>query len=144
MHSRARVFRDRNGFRSWNLLTWASEWPKRTIQNVKVTSKRLDYYIEITNRERSFSSNRQVKVERGQLWSDPSLSWTQQHFLIATECSHARSRKFPRMSVASKRMYLIWDGALLMLCSNLSRNWWKTNVSNLAAWPNEEVIQEKV
>jgi len=35
--------------------------------NVKVTAKRLDYYVEITNRERSFGSNRWVKVGRGQL-----------------------------------------------------------------------------
>ena len=35
--------------------------------NVKVTAKRLDYYIGITNREQSFGSNRRVKVGRGQL-----------------------------------------------------------------------------
>jgi len=40
--------------------------------------------------------NRWVKVERGQLWSDQSPSWIQQHFLTATECSHARDQDFPQ------------------------------------------------
>jgi len=35
--------------------------------NVKVPAKRLDHYIEITNHEGLFGSNRGVKVGRGQL-----------------------------------------------------------------------------
>jgi len=45
-----------------------------------------------TNRERSFGSNRWVKVRGGQLWFDQSPSWTQQRFLIAAECSRTRDR----------------------------------------------------
>jgi len=63
--------------------------------NVKVTSRRLDDYIEIRNREWSFGSNR-VKVGRGRLWSDQSSSWTQQLFLTATECSRTRDRNFSK------------------------------------------------
>jgi len=40
--------------------------------NVKATTKKLDYYVEVTNREWSFCSNRWVKVGRGQLWSNQS------------------------------------------------------------------------
>ena len=35
--------------------------------NVKVTAKRLDNYVDITNHERLFGSNQGVKVGRGQL-----------------------------------------------------------------------------
>ena len=35
--------------------------------NVKVTTKRLDYYIEITNRERLCALTNGLKVGRGQL-----------------------------------------------------------------------------
>jgi len=60
--------------------------------NVKVTAKRLDYYVERANRERSFGSNRWVKVGRRQLCSNQSPSWTQQRFLAATKRSRARDR----------------------------------------------------
>ena len=46
----------------------------------------LDYFVKITNRERSSGSNRWVKVGRGQLWSDKSPTCTQQRFFTATEC----------------------------------------------------------
>jgi len=35
--------------------------------NVKVIAKRLDYYLEITNREQMFKSNPGAEVGRGQL-----------------------------------------------------------------------------
>jgi len=53
--------------------------------NVKVSAKRLDYYVGITNRKRSFGSNRWAR--RGQLGSDQNPSWTQLRFLTATACS---------------------------------------------------------
>ena len=82
MHSRARVFRDQNGFRSRNLLNCSRARSKSAIQKsifhfqsqsatkpreqnsatesrrqptslgkCQGTAKRLDYYVEITNRE---------------------------------------------------------------------------------------------
>jgi len=81
--------------------------PKVVVQaNVRVTAKRLDYYVEITNRERSFGSNWWVKVERGQLWSDQSPSWTSLGFLTTTVCSSARDRKFSKISVTGTRRKL--------------------------------------
>ena len=79
--------------RSGNRIPWLKVGVSMVVEpNVKVTVKRLDYYIGITNREGLFGSNRWVKVERGQLWSDQSPSWTQLRFLIATVCSRARDR----------------------------------------------------
>jgi len=50
--------------------------------NVKVTAKRLDYYVGIKKRERLFGSNRWVKVKREQLWCD-------QNFLLKfSDCDH--------------------------------------------------------
>ena len=53
---------------------------------VKVTVKRRDYYVGITNCEQLFGSNGWVKVVRGQLWSERNPSWTQLRFLTATVC----------------------------------------------------------
>ena len=43
--------------------------------NVKVTAKRLDYYVGITKSERSFGSNR-VKFEREQLWCNQNIKFS--------------------------------------------------------------------
>jgi len=55
--------------------------------NIDVTAKRLDYYVGITNLEPSVGSI----VERGQLWSNQSPSWTQLRFPTATVCSRPKS-----------------------------------------------------
>jgi len=64
--------------------------------NVKVTTKRLDCYIGIKNRERSFDSNRWVKVERTILMrlKFVLLAWSRDWiFLIVTNWKHANGPK---------------------------------------------------
>ena len=51
--------------------------------NVKVTAKRLDYYVEITNRERSFGTTEELKL--GEDNSDPIK--VHPELLTATLCS---------------------------------------------------------
>ena len=52
----------------------------------------IDSYVEITNHEQLFGSNHRLEVERGQLWCDRNLSWTQLRFLTAIVCQKFQSR----------------------------------------------------
>jgi len=60
--------------RSGNRIPWLKVGVSMVVEpNVKVTVKRLDYFIGITYREWSFGSNWRVKVEREQLWCDRNI-----------------------------------------------------------------------
>jgi len=117
VHSRARLFHDRNGFWSRNLLNCSRARPKASFtlghdlrpkarkQNSATESRRspsslgkCQGYLKevwllrwVTTLVRSFGSNRWVKAGRGQLWSDQNPSWTQLRFLTTTVWSHARN-----------------------------------------------------